>query len=274
MTAYELTNNQRQYFGLVPVGADWQRFPMNESVIVYFDKEKIVKILNYNAGYVEYDTNIDTLNRQILLPKTSKGKEQKLTVAKLLKVKGSGILFSGSFNGGNINVYDNRRNTVFIKSFSEEGNIRSYQDIDNWVSAYISNLPKDYFTWLKLELGKKRLKVIAKQGDFIAFRTSQNEFGFARVLSENYGFFRSVVIAAYGYHAGSLQIDVNILLEKKTLPAIRISDIDIYRGTMPVIGHADLSTEERQIQLAQNTSMYLTIPYTKTEIEKFIASNI
>src|SRR5688572_511069 len=124
MIPYELTNDIRLYFGLNPVAGDWERTSLSDTIAVYFQKEKIVKIINYNWGYVEYDTEIETRNRKILLPKTERGKEHKLTIPRILKIKGCGVQFSGSFQGGGIHVYDNRRNLFIIKSFSEEGEIK------------------------------------------------------------------------------------------------------------------------------------------------------
>lgn len=117
MTPYELTNNQRKYFGLSLVADEWDKVRLSDAITVYYQGDKIVKVLHYSFGYFEYDTDIETKHRQFLLPKTAKGKEQKLTISKILKLKGSGIQFSGSFQGGGIHVYDNRRNMFFIKSF-------------------------------------------------------------------------------------------------------------------------------------------------------------
>ena len=119
-------------------------------MIVYYNGDKIVKILNYGWGYVEYDTDIDTKHRQILIPKTTKGKEHKLTIPRILKIKGSGIEFSGSFQGGGISVYSNKRNVSFIKSYSDDGPIHTYEDIENWLTKYVSESLEDYFEWLKV----------------------------------------------------------------------------------------------------------------------------
>ncbi|QEC44599.1 hypothetical protein [Pseudobacter ginsenosidimutans] len=96
---YELSNKQRKYFGLLPIENGWEKLPLSPKVTAYFDRNRIVKIINYDWGYLEYDTIIDTIDRVFLLPKTSRGKQQKLSVSKLLKIKGAGIQFSGSFHG-------------------------------------------------------------------------------------------------------------------------------------------------------------------------------
>jgi len=261
---------------------------LSESISVYYQGDKIVKILNYNLGYFERDTDIETKQRQILLPKTIKGKEQKLTIAKILKVKGSGIQFSGSFQGGGIHVYDNKRNVFFIKSFSEEGAIKNYGDIEKWITSYISKASTNYFDWLNNELSQKRLRIKIKEGDIVAFKIMHGQYGFARILfdiftqrgkgdivSPNlYRFHpRSLIVAPYAYYADTLEIDVDKLINKKTLPTLCIFDLEVYRGEMPIVGHKPLSLKEKLIPFPANPETSITIPYTKTDIEIFISTN-
>lgn len=287
MTPYELTNEQRTYLGLIPVADSWDRHSLSDTVTVYFDENKLAKVLNYSWGYLEYDTDIYTRNREILLPKTAKGKEQRLTVPRILKIKGCGVQFSGSFQGGGIHVYDNRRNLFFIKSFSEEGEIKTYDDIDNWITNYISKLSPDYFDWLDKQLLQKRLKIKVKEGDIIAFRIAHGEYGFARILLDVFSekkkgdiirpeFYwvhpRSLIVAPYAFYADTLQINIDNLLKKKTLPTLCIFDLDVYRGEMPIVGHRPLSQTDRQIPFPKNKATAITIPYTKNDIETFIAT--
>jgi hypothetical protein len=287
MTLYELTNNQRKYFGLSLVSDNWDKVQLNDAVFIYYEGVKIVKILNYTFGYLEYDVDVDTKQRQILLPKTTRGKEQKLTIQKILKIKGSGVQFSGSFQGGGIHVYDHRRNLFFIKSFAEEGAIKNYTDIETWVTNYINKVPPNYSDWLNKELSQKRLKVKIKEGDIIAFQIAPRQFGFARVLLDVYSeklkgaivrpeldwaHPRSLIVAPYAYYSHSLQIDINELINKKTLPALCIFDLGVYRGEMPIVGNKSLSQQDRQISFPKNSATLITIPYTKTDIDVFIAT--
>lgn len=285
---FELTNNQRKYFGLTLVDDTWDRHCLSDKVVVYFDHNKIVKLLNYSWGYHEYDTNIETKHRQILLPKTHRGKEQKLTIPRLLKLCRSGICFSGSFQGGGIHTYDNRRKVFFIKSFREDGEIKTYKDIDAWIENYISNLDSNYFDWLNKELSQKRLRVNVKEGDIVAFKIGHNLYGFARVLlnvflergkldvirPELHWFHpRSLIIAPYAYYSDKMKIDIDDLINKKTLPALAIFDLDVYRGEMPIIGHKPLSEKDKQIPFPTKKETSITIPYSKIDIETFIATN-
>lgn len=288
MTPYELTNNQRQYFGLLSVVDTWDKVQLSDTTTVYYRGDRIIKVLDYSFGYCEYDTDIETRNRQILLPKTARGKEQKLTIAKVLKIKGSGIQFSASFQGGGIHVYDNKRNVFFIKSFAEEGDIKNYQDIDNWVTNYISKVPLDYFDWLAKELSQKRLRVKIKEGDIVAFKIAHGQYGFARILLDVFAWRqngdivssnlywihpRSLIVAPYAHYADTLQIDIDKLVNKKTLPSLCIFDLDVYRGEMPIVGHKPLSITDKQIPFPGKAVTSITIPYTKTDIETYIATN-
>jgi hypothetical protein len=287
MTLYELANNQRRYFGLLPVSENWERRNLSDDLTVYFDFNRIAKVLNYRHGYVEYDCEINTKDRQILLPKTFRGKEQKLTIPRILKIRGSGVQFSGSFLGGLINVYDNKRNLVFIKGHLEEGEIKNYRDIDIWISNYIARLPNDYFNWLNDQLSRKRLSLQFKEGDIIAFKISKGEYGFARILLDIFNerkkgdairpelsrvHARSLLVAPYAYYADTLNIDIDALLLKEKMAAICIFDLEVYRGEMPIIGFRQLSEVDRQIPFPQELVTSITIRYTKTDIETFIAT--
>ncbi len=288
MTLYELTNNQRRYFGLTLVADNWERLQLSDTITIYYDNSKIVKVLDYAFGYCEYDTDIDTRSRQILLPKTARGKEKKLTIPRILKIKGPGVQFSGSFQGGGIHIYDNRRNLFFIKGFAEEGTIESYQDIDRWISNYIAKLSPTYFDWLNQELSQKRLKIKIKAGDIVAFKIAQGEYGFARILLDVFAdkkegdiirpelywvHSRSLIVAPYAHYADTLIVDIDMLVNKKTLPTLCIFDLHVYRGEMPIVGHKHLSIDDQQIPFPKENASFLTIPYTKTDIETFIATN-
>lgn len=218
MYSFELNNHERKYFGLSQVPDTWEKIALSDGVSIYFNQENIIKVLNYKfghsgLGYFEYDTDIKTHNRQILLPQTTRGKQQKLTVSKLLKIKGAGIQFSGTFVGGGIRVYDHRRNLFFIQSYHEDGPITSYEDIRSWVEIYINESPGDYFEWLENQLEQKRRIQTAIQGDIIAFKVSRHEYGFARILYpifsslNNWIHPRSLTVAPYAYMNDSLNVD-------------------------------------------------------------------
>ena len=281
MHDFELSNSQRKYFGLRLVDDTWDKEILDDTVEVYFEGDKIVKVLSYEFGnsqkwYCEYDTDIKTINRQILLPQTTRGKEQKLTVARILKIKGCGVQFSGSFVGGGIHVYDHRRNLFFIKSYFEEGEIRTYADIISWINRYIKESPADYFQWLEKQLHKKRKIQKAKEGDIIAFKVSRFEYGFARILFPVFSYIisgihpRSLTVAPYAFISNTLDIDLDKLILKDTLPTIFMFDNEVYYDEMPIIGYRKKTERELNFPLPIKNSTSVTIFYTKTDIVNFI----
>ena len=273
MKLYELTNIQRKYFGLAVVPTNWDKVFLDDNTFVYFDDEMIVKVIYYNSGYLEYDTALLTKNRSILLPKTSRGKEQKLTGSSVLKIKGSAVQFLGSFLGGGISVYDNRRNVSFINSYSEEGDITSCHDMEKWISNYISNASTNYSDWLDQELALKRQRVNVSAGDIIAFRISQNEFGFAHVLTGANGLHKSVAVAPYAFYSKELHTNINQLASCQILSVFWMFDLEIYRGSMPIIGNVPVSEVEKQM-IPVNNQIFLTIPFRKKDIEVSLSKHL
>ena len=82
---FELSNTEREYLGLDKVKPNWEKVILKgdtyrESSILYFEDITIKKhIISSSTQYVEYQYDELTKNREIILPKTTKGKEQKLT---------------------------------------------------------------------------------------------------------------------------------------------------------------------------------------------------
>jgi len=156
------------------------------------------------------------------------------------------------------------------------------------VTNYISKVPPNYFDWLDKELSQRRLKVKIKEGDIVAFKIALGKFGFARVLLDVFSEIkkghiitpvlywvhpRSLIIAPYAYISDSLQIDIETLINKKAMPSLCIFDLDVYRGEMPIVGHRPLSQKDRQILFPKEAATCITIPYTKSDMETFIATN-
>lgn len=288
MTLYELSNTERKYLGLIPISRNWERQVFNNNLTVYFDQDKIVKILNYSYGYLEYDTDIDTVQRNMIARRTAKGIDQKLTISKLLKIKGCGTQFSISFEGGGITAYDNKRNIFFIRSYFEDGQIKDFEDAKDWINKFIQNVLPDYFNQLNQQLTTKRKIQNAKPGDIIAFKVGQNEYGFARIIqgikkgmemdianpiSNLLIHPRSLTIATYALTSDKLFIDIDKLITKETLPSIYVFDNEVYYCEMPIIGHRQLSQKDFSIPLPTKNSTSITINYTKTDIHNFIRDN-
>jgi hypothetical protein len=280
MEPYELSNTEREYFGLLPIDKKWHRQSLNHEVTVYFDGDKIVKIILLGFGYSEYDTDIDTIQKTTLIPKSAKGKNQKLTVSKLLKIKGTGIEFSISLTRGGVTVYNNNRKLFIVKSYFEDGEIKSFSDARAWINAFIKNCEPDYLQWLLKQISQQKIIQNCKAGDIIAFKISQNEYGFARILkgidkawNPDPDFLihpRSLIVATYAFISDTLSVDLDDLIEKNTLPTLYIFDNEVYYTEMPIVGFRTLNSKDVNIAEPNTDGTLFTMPYTKTDIQNFI----
>jgi hypothetical protein len=281
MTNCELTNIERSYFGLKEVKDSWVRSPLDDFVVVYFDEDTIVKVLNFQHGYIEYDADVSTESRGYILPRATKGSKKKLTVARLLTIKGNGIEFSGSIHGGGIQVFHHGRKLTFIRSYLEEGPIRSCSDIDKWVQRFIAESPSGYFDWLSRQLGLPKRRISVREGDIIAFDVSRFEYAFAsiikcdylsehklldgEILESNY-FGEPLLILPYQQISDSLDVDVVSLIKCPTLRPIEILKHNVSNGTFPIVAFRRLSYEAIEDVELFSLKKYLTIPLSKTDI--------
>lgn len=267
---YELNNETRKYFGLLPFKENWERVIFNELITLVFDENKIVKVIEYYSGYREFDTDRNTIDRKVLMPKTPRGKNQKMTISTVSKIRGTGISFSASFVGGGITVFDNRRNVFFIKSYFENNEIKTWKDIDYWIETFIKESPHDYFDWLALQMNSKRGHAQSKAGDFIAFNVSRFEYAFARIIFTDFfgmGFGgKPLLILPYSFISNTLKVNFNELIKKPTLNPIQINDASIYYGETPIVGFAELTELELSKIGPLKDSKYLGIPLTKDDI--------
>lgn len=85
----ELTNDQRKYFGLEPIMDSWDKVQFKGDTyrpdsILYFEGDTIRKhVVSTDKEYKEIQYNEQTENRELILPKTKKGKPKKLTASVL-----------------------------------------------------------------------------------------------------------------------------------------------------------------------------------------------
>ena len=91
---FELTNDQRKCFALVPVRDQWERIEAKPSpydqfkTYLYLEGDTIVKCILYgDSQYCEYELSEKvSLDRKYLLPKTAKGKPTLLSSSTILDI--------------------------------------------------------------------------------------------------------------------------------------------------------------------------------------------
>ncbi|MCO6357548.1 immunity 26/phosphotriesterase HocA family protein [Roseivirga pacifica] len=273
---FELTNRQREYLGLDLVEPKWERTelkagPYQPKSILYFEGNLLKKqIVSNENHYYEWPVNIQTRDKSIILPKTAKGKEKKLTAATLEKYKPDGVAFKWTING---NVFITNHNTQvnYYSNVLEDFNINSIDELSNWIENYISSSPANYLDELTEFKNAQRKNIKYRPGDFFGFKISRKEYGFGRILldvnklrkkklvSEHHGLQLimgpPLLVKIYAFTSSNLNVDLKELATKPSLPSDYIMDNLIFYGEYPILGNLKLQLEEYEFPISFGRSI-------------------
>lgn len=253
---FELTNKQRRYLGISPVGDTWEMVRFDDQYL-YFDGDIIRKTITSNDYlYEEHDLHeITSQNRTVLLPKTKRGKPKKLNNTSISSFRPLGVYFY--FSAGTVVIGNHKTNAAF--HFEELRNGVSLTDwLEKWISETTENDQKE-FEQYKIS---QRRHVKYREGDFFAFKIGRRKWGFGRIVlniaerrksedftaRKNYGLDnlmgKPLYIMVYRKIAESLNININELPTCGTLPVQSIMDNNFYYGEYPIIGNRPVTAEE------------------------------
>ena len=273
---FELTNRQREYLGLDIIKPAWERFelkagPYQPESIIYFEGDVLKKqVVSNENRYYEWPVNIQTKDKSVILPKTAKGKEKKLTAATLEKYKPDGIAFEWTING---NVFITNHNTQinYYSNFLEDFKINNLDELAKWIENYISSSPPNYLDDLMEFKSAKRKNIKYKPGDFFAFKVSRKEYGFGRILLDvdklrkkklipkQHGLQlimgHPLLVKIYAFISDTLNVDLKALSNKQYLPSDYIMDNHIFYGENPIIGNRTLKAEEYEFPISFGRSI-------------------
>ena len=137
---FELTNEQRKCFALVPVRDQWERIEVKPSpydqfkTYLYLDGDTIVKcILCGDAEYCEYElAETVSPDKKYLMPKTAKGKPVLLSSSNILKRKSTGMVLSYK---GNCIILWGDRGDYYSNSYLQD-EFRDLSGFSRWVENW------------------------------------------------------------------------------------------------------------------------------------------
>ena len=262
---FELSNKQREYFGLQPVDASWIRVLLkgdkhHPESILYFEGESVRKYVKSTAlDYTECQYDEPTRNREILLPKSGKGREKKLTASALESRQPWGVHCRIDVRG-RIYIGSYETHTTFYDNGLQEQKANIESNMNERVSQFILSVPPNYLQLLNSFVNAKRQNVKYKAGDFFCFRISLTEYGFGRILLDIYqlrkksritsehglGFLmgRPVLVKIYAYVSQSKAVNLDELEKVKSLPSDYMFDNLIFYGEFEIIGNKNLSESD------------------------------
>ncbi|SEG71829.1 immunity 26/phosphotriesterase HocA family protein [Sphingobacterium lactis] len=261
MNNFTLTNQQRKYFGIEPIQPSWDKAILEDkfqSTILYFEGNVIKRqILSTDKYYKELQFDEQTNDRKILLPKTSKGKEQKLTNSTLDKRKPIGNyveVSAGYLTCGNI---DSQRTFYSSRWDQEQQTSKSCEDL---LLEFIENSNANHLKEINIFSIEKRKNIKYKTGDYFRFKISRNEYGFGRILldinkirkqklidSKNGLFYLMgppLLVQIFAYRSLDSNIEIEFLDKQPKLPSDYIMDNRIFYGEYEIIGHRNLKDDE------------------------------
>lgn len=184
MTTYELTNKQREYLGLDPIENHWEKVlfkgdTYRRESILYFEGDRIKRhIVSTENHYLEKQYDELTKVRSILLPKTNKGKEKKLTASVLELRRPTGVYLSVSGGGLTIGNY-NTQTTFYSSHWDNEEFNKSIPEI---IEDFIIQSPQNHFEVISKYKNSKRKNIKFKSGDYFCFKLDRTNFGFGQLL--------------------------------------------------------------------------------------------
>lgn len=262
---FELNNDQREYLGLDPIQSHWNKVVLKgdkyrKESILYFEGDLLKRhIISDDHLYQETQYNDLTKDRNIILPKTSRGKERKLTASTIESLTPIGVYFHLTIFGYLL-IGNHTTQTTFYSSAWEYPNSNEQKSFSESIKNFIVNSPSNHIDDIRKFKEGKRKHVKFKDGDYFAFKISRSEFGFGRVilnisklkksgrLPERHGlrFLMGipVLVQLYSYISNSKNIDLAILESSGTLPSDYIMDNHLLYGEYEIIGNKSMNYKE------------------------------
>lgn len=275
---FELNNEQRKHLGLELVAKNWEKVILKgdsyrPNSILYFDKNTIRKqVISTEFKYSETQYNEDTENRELLLPKTKKGKPKKLTSSTLESKTPIGIYFN--FEVNEIIIGNHTTQNTFYSTYFENIKFKNITDLKDWLTDYIKNSTSEDLKSIEQFASKKRKRIKLKAGDFFTFKVDRRNYGFGRLIcdlrplrkdskfiaNKNYGIMnlmtQPLVIKIYHFISPTKETDLKKLKTKKSIPAQYIMDNALFYGDYEVIGNQPLSESEYDFPISYSKSIH------------------
>lgn len=262
---FELTNEERRFFGLNPVLPNWERVifrgdALREDSVLYYEGDKIKRhIISTDSSYEEKQYEEKTKNKNTLVPKTEKGKERKLTPATFEKCKPINT-YCKIKNNKNILIGNFTTERMFYNSEFDNFGINQIDTISNIVTEYIDTCPKSYIKDIEEFNLKKRENNKYKIGDFFRFKINRNLYGFGRILlditklrklkliNEYHGLNSlagpPVLIKIYAILSDKQDYKLEHIKKQIPLPSSYIMDNHLFYGDYEIIGNIKLEEYE------------------------------
>lgn len=264
---FELTNEQRKCFGMLPVEHNWIRMEPKPSpydlytTISYLDGKVLRKvILTGDNLYNEYEI-CERLSDDLryLLPKTKKGKPVLLSAAALTKRTplGMGLSYVRHSNGySHVSILNHISQKIYYSNDYEPIRSCGMHDFQQWVESWCSETTKDDLADISRFSSQLRQHVKFREGDVFRFKINRRLYGYGRVLLD-YDLMRKkkepfwdvlmgkpTVCGVYHIVTERRDVTLDELRELHSLPSVHMMDNRLFYGDFEIIGNIPIGEQE------------------------------
>ncbi len=259
---FELTNEQRRCFALIPVNEKWKRIKIKASPYDNFEtyaycENNIIKkcITVSDIEYSECELcEIISEDGKYLLPKTTRGKPVLLSSSNLLKRSSFGMVLS--FNHRFISLYNSTTECSYYSLCYENFDIADINEFEEWVIKWCNETTEDDINDIENFSKQSRKHIKFKEGDVFRFKLDRRLYGYGRIIlnfdkmrrekTEFWDILMTKPLVCSVFHIATERKDVTIdeLKTLKSLPSTIIADNRLFYGEYEITGNIPLTQNE------------------------------
>lgn len=264
---FELTNEQRKCFGLLPVDSGWTRITLKPSpcdrhtTISYLDGTVLRKFIETGDDrYTEYEICEQlTGDLRHLLPKTAKGNPALLSAAALKKRTGFGMCLSYWLDRPGvsfISLFSHTSQMCYYSSDYEPVRADGIEDFRKWVERWCSETSQEDLADIAGFAALPKRHVKYREGDVFRFRINRRLYGYGRILLD-YALMRKkkepfwdilagkpLACSVYHIVTGRKSVSVEELEHLGSLPSVHMMDNRLFYGDFEIIGNIPIRAHE------------------------------
>jgi hypothetical protein len=256
---FELTDQERPYFGLNPVDPSWVPLPL-EGATAWFDGPLLRKVVtpfyhDSTPGYTERDVSIGTTHQRTqVAPVRAGAKAKKLTLRSALDRKPEGFVFRADLSKqGKLWVAHDRTHHLLV----EATGATTAAALRAWVSSYVASRGPGHLAEVAALTSAAPARIRARAGDLFTVKLPGGGFGYGQVVLDTAVLRRrvavpSTMVSSMGgllvnvfRHRGAMpQERIGTLREAGTFPSFLMSDWNLRHGQYPIFGRERIRVDD------------------------------
>lgn len=264
-----LNNTHRKYMGLKLLKPNYDLKIIKkgdyDEYYLFFNDSKIVKVIHYNISdknieMTEEDVNYDTIqNRSIVLPKTFRGKNRKLSGSVIDAFNSEGNYFRISMPKGKKYGYVIIGNSTSQRTFFYDGYVEITPDlegIEKWCDDFVKNSTEKDLIEVEEFSKAKRQQIAYKEGDYFRVKLGRDKYTYGRILLDIYQGIknktlnywdkflgRALIVETFHILTERKDVSIEELKTLKIFPAQYIMDNNLFYGDYEIIGNDTLPAQ-------------------------------